>query len=475
MIAMSEVSASPAVRSFRDPAGAVLRSGGRIFRTVQPSAHEELEAFLRTSCARNAIEQGKLVRSVRIPSAELSGAGANEIVYEHERVAFPSYPHEWPAEMLAAAGELSLELFQQALQENFGLKDATPFNVLFRGASPIFVDVLSFERRDPRDAAWMSYAQFVRTFLLPLLAHRHFGMEPREVFAQKRDGLEPDALYRWAGFGKRLSPDFLSLVTLPKWMSGKETTALYHRPLLDSAEKARFILDRLLAGAAKQLRSLSPKAGGDSTWSGYLDHKSLYNSTQLEQKERFIREALDLAAPRNVLDVGANEGRFSVLAASHGASVVAIDTDPAVVGTIWREAVRRKADVLPLVVDLTRPTPALGWRNQECDSFLGRVQALGRFDMVMMLAVIHHVLVTERIPLDVLFGQVAELSSDYALIEFVAPADPMFNKIVRGREALHKDLTAEVFEAAAAPYFDVVRRQRIDGLERCLYLLRKRA
>jgi hypothetical protein len=135
-------------------------------------------------------------------------------------------------------------------------------------------------------------------------------------------------------------------------------------------------------------------------------------------------------------------------------------------------------DVLPLVVDLTRPTPSMGWRNQECDSFLERVRAVdgrGGFDMVMMLAVIHHMLVSERIPLPELLSLVAELTHDYALIEFVAPADPMFTRITRGREALHADLTTGAFEAAAARHFEVVRRQEIDGLQRCLYLLRRRA
>jgi len=143
-----------------------------------------------------------------------------------------------------------------------------------------------------------------------------------------------------------------------------------------------------------------------------------------------------------------------------------------VVGTIWRRAHAQSLDVLPLVVDLTRPTPAIGWRNQECDSFLQR--AHGHFDMVMMLAVLHHMLVTERVPLEELLGLAAELTRDYLLIEFVAPADPMFQRIVRGREALYDHLTFERFEAAAAVHFELVKSLKIEGLHRCLYLFRLR-
>src|SRR6185295_18499339 len=179
-------------RSFRDPAGTVLRSAGRILRAVEPGSVAELEAFLATQAAHSATEAGRLVTSVRLSSQQAAGLDlGSDAVFEHERIPFPSYAHEWPPEMLAAAGTLTLDLFRNALQEGFGLKDATPYNVLFRGPRPVFVDVLSFERRQPRDATWRAYAQFVRTFLLPLAAHRHFGLSPADTFAGKRDGLEP--------------------------------------------------------------------------------------------------------------------------------------------------------------------------------------------------------------------------------------------------------------------------------------------
>jgi SAM-dependent methyltransferase len=463
---------SPA-RSFRDPAGAVFRYNDRILRAVHPDCAADLEAFLATRAARESTEAGQLVRSLRIPVEQFRELDSRaDALYEHERVPFPSYPHEWPPEMLAAAGALTLELFRRALREEFGLKDATPYNVLFRGPKPVFVDVLSFERREPRDASWMAYAQFVRTFLLPLAANRNFGFAPSSIFSGHRDGLEPEMMYRWAGWRQRLTPPFLSLVTLPKWLSKRATAETYSVEPLRSAEQAKFVLDRLLASCERHLGSVAPHPQADSRWSDYLDYKSLYTPAQLAHKEAFVRESLELARPRTVLDVGANEGHFSFVAAKHGASVVAIDSDPVVTGRIWREALRKQCDVLPLVVDLTRPTPALGWRNQECESFLDRAQ--GHFDLVMLLAVIHHMLVTERVPLDEILALVEDLTREYALIEFVAPQDPMFARIVRGRENLYSHLTIAAFEAAAAPRFELVRSLQIDGLHRCLYLFRRR-
>jgi SAM-dependent methyltransferase len=451
--------------SFRDPGGTVIQHDGRILRVVYTHAAAGLNAFLKTSAAREAMDAGKLIRSVRISPSELPGIETDYLM-EHERVPFASYPYEWAPEMLHAAGELTIYLAQSALKEGFGIKDATPYNVLFRGSDPVFVDVLSFEPRDPKDATWIAYGQFARTFLLPLLASKHFGMPIDHTY---RDGFEPEMVYRWAGPLQRLRSPFLSLVSIPKWLGGRE--ANYHQAPASSPEKARFVMERILKSCARNLERVR-SVQSDSAWSGYLDHKSLYSPEQFAQKERFVAEALQIARPHEVLDVGANEGHFSFLAASQGASVVAIDTDPAVVGRIWRRAGREQADVLPLVIDLTRPTPAMGWRNRECASFLDR--ASGRFDMVMMLAVLHHVLVTERIPIDEVLALVEELTREYVLIEFVTAEDAMFRKIVRGRDGLYSHVTKAWFEAAAAQRFELVRTTRIDGLHRWLYLFRRR-
>jgi hypothetical protein len=139
---------------------------------------------------------------------------------------------------------------------------------------------------------------------------------------------------------------------------------------------------------------------------------------------------------------------------------------------VWRRARSEKLDILPLVVNLTRPTPGMGWRNRECSSFLER--ARGHFDAVLMLAVIHHMLVTERVPLRDILDLAAELTRDILIVEFIAPDDSMFRRLTRGREELHKNLTHELFESVCREQFDIVRVQHVESSTRRLYLLRKR-
>jgi 2-polyprenyl-3-methyl-5-hydroxy-6-metoxy-1,4-benzoquinol methylase len=474
--------------SFRDPAGSLFPYRGRILRVVNGTGAADLEAFLASQAGRKLMAAGAVVPTRALDAAEcrelladpsvreLYDARGGQMILEHERVDFPSFPYEWTAGMLHAAALLTLDLAQALLADGLGLKDGTPYNILFRGPEPVFIDVLSFERRQPGDATWLPYAQFVRTFLLPLLANQAYGLGLDQILTTRRDGLEPEEVYRWSKPWQRLRPPFFSLVSMPTWLGGKhkqDDNSIYRKKLLSDAEKARFILDHLLNGLRRTLHRLKPAEGISSVWSGYMTANNNYTADHFQAKQRFVEEALAEFRPRSVLDVGANTGHFSALAARGGAKVVAVDYYPVVLGDVWRNARREKLEILPLAVNLTRPSPGTGWRNQECASFLDR--ARGKFDAVLMLAVIHHMLVTERVPLAEILDLAAELTANLLVIEFIAPEDSMFQRLTRGREELHKDLTPELFESLCGRHFEIVRRQHVEGTTRWLYLLRKRA
>ena len=457
----------------------------RVLRVVSAEGAAELEAFLDSDCGRKSAGAGRLIGTRKADEADLTRwrdkvppAVAARMttgpVFEHERLWFPSYPYEWAPAMLFEAGRLTLDLAEAALAEGFGLKDATPYNILFRGCQPVFVDVLSFERRTAGDPMWLPYAQFVRTFLLPLLANQRLGSRLADLLTTHRDGLEPQEVYRMCGPLERLSPTVLSLVSLPTWLSGRaerQGDAIYQSRTLGDPEKARFIVESLLKRLRRTLESLNPKAREDSAWSNYMATHS-YAEDSFAAKEEFVSSALREFKPRRVLDIGANTGHFSAMAAAAGADVVAMDYDPACVGAIWRQARDRKLNILPLVVDLARPSAALGWRNRECPAFLER--ATGAFDCVFMLAALHHLLVTERIPLGEIMSLTAHLTTDLAIVEFVGPEDAMFRRLARGRDHLHADLNHAAFEAACRPHFDVVRTVHLTDTHRRLYVLRKK-
>ena len=470
--------------SFRDPAGSVFSVDSRVFRAVSRVTFPAFEEFLNSATGRTLISSGKLIATREIRGEEVLKIGNARAcleltngparLVEHERVWFPSYAYEWPREMLGAAGELTLELAEAALEEGFGLKDASPYNVLFEGASPVFVDVLSFEKRDAHDPTWLPYAQFVRMFVLPLLVDREFGTAAGQIFLGRPAGLEPEEVYAHCSWSKRLQPLLLTEVSIPTWLNGRasgQASKLYEPTRLANAEKAGFILRAQLRRLRKALRKANRGNQRGSNWSDYMKTLS-YSDGEFGYKSDLVRRWLRDLRPKTVLDIGCNTGHFSALAAESGARVVAIDTDAAVAGETWRRAQAGDLDILPLVVNMARPTPSTGWRNAEYPSFLDR--AAGSFETVLMLAVLHHLLVSERIPLHEILNLAAELTTRHLILEYVSKDDPMFQCIARGREALHADFTREAFEFACRRRFHVIHKQPVKGDLRWLYLLRKR-
>jgi SAM-dependent methyltransferase len=455
--------------SFRDPGGRTIVGPDRVFREVTRLGWAELECFLQSPLCRQLEGEGRVVSTKVISESETEQLR----VVEHEKVPFVSYPFEWAPEMLQAAGCLTLELAERSLAHGFGLKDATAYNVLFRGSQPIFVDVLSFERRTPGDPIWIAYGQFVRNFLLPLLLDSRFGVSVQGTFLSNRDGSTPESVYSIAGTIGKLMPPILTLATIPTLLGramGPRSTV--YRARTFTPEKAQFALDRLYRTVRKQLEAAAGKAERESTWISY-ERSCPYTLPQAIQKSNFVEMVLKLIKPRQVLDIGCNTGMFSQLASRLGSAVVAIDSDRAVVGALWKKARADNANILPLAVDIARPSPASGWRNLECKSFLSRCE--GEFDCVLMLGLIHHLLITERVPLDSILDLAADLTSDGLIIEYIGPDDPMFCRLLRGRERLYESLSEHSFEQACRARFEIVDKSQLANCGRVVYFLRKRA
>jgi SAM-dependent methyltransferase len=471
--------------SFRDPAGHVALVGGRVFRTIAPSSFPEFKQFLDSAAAKSLIGAGEL-----IPTKDLSEGfngdhwhlpadiaetvkGASHLV-EHDRVWFPSYPYEWPPEMLFAAGQLTLHIAETIVRDGFRLKDASPYNVLFCGPKPVFVDVLSFEERPSEDPYWIAYGQFLRMFILPLLSAETFGTTPAEIFLNHRDGIESEAMYRNLSWPRRLKPPFLSTVSIPSWLGGGvsiKNGEFWERKRRMPADKAEYVFRSQLRRANKLLQRVEPATGKKSVWSSYTDSHS-YKSEDYSLKKEIAEQWLKAIRPETVLDVGSNTGEFSEIAARAGSRVLAIDVDPVASGTTWRRARANNLDILPLVVNFAWPTPAMGWRNAEYASFLDR--AADQFDVVILLAVLHHLLVTERIPLQQVADVCAKLTKSYMIIEYVSKEDEMFRVLARGRDALHRDFTQEAFEHTFKEQFEFVDKRQVKGNFRWLYLFRKK-
>jgi SAM-dependent methyltransferase len=379
----------------------------------------------------------------------------------HPLIPVPTYPWEWtPAQWLAAA-ELTLKLGEEALAEGWILKDATPQNILFSGHRPVLVDILSFERRDPSSSVWLAYAQYVRTFLLPLVMNKMMGW-PLTLTLFRRDGYEPVDLYRTLNWSQRLSSTAFWPITLPTWLekkrgSGSSTTVGGVRK---DPELALHILSKSLLDLRKRTQS-AVRSGSASEWSEYSGALTHYTAEQIARKNAWLAEVLAETKPARVLDVGANTGEYSVLSAAHGAEVVALERDEAAADRLFRMSVARRLPIQTIHADLARPTPAVGWENSESSPLLARLE--GKFEAVLMLAVIHHLLLLEQIPLREIIALVARLTTRYLVMEWVPAQDPMYISLMRGRNDLYGAINETDLLAACAGRFTVRKRLTLEN------------
>lgn len=456
--------------TFRDPAGQLRLIASSALRRISPAAIEETRAFL-ASPLRAALESSGDLVATEIASPGMHPCvSANEFWLQHPRIAPINYPWEWTPAQWVDAAELTLRVAARAIEAGWTLKDATPLNIVFAGSRPVLVDVLSFERRDLRSTIWLAYGQFVRTFLLPLAAAKYLGWSFENTLF-RRDGYEPRAVYSALYPWQRFYPHLLDVVTLATLFEGSGSKERKPRVKERGCDPglARHLLLRRIARLGKQIRRAAPSTSR-SRWSDYPQSAPHYASADVEEKKQFARRALDRVRPDRVLDVGANTGIYSQLAAEAGAQVVALDSDAAAIQTLWKSARQSNKPITVIVANIARPTPAAGWRNREHLSLLDRLT--GKFDLVLMLAVIHHLILREQLPLAHIASLCSSLTRRWVLLEWVPPTDPMYREWLRGRDSLYGEFSEDDLLRAFTPYFHVVDRKAL-GNGRILLLFER--
>jgi SAM-dependent methyltransferase len=456
--------------TFRDPAGQLWLGADRAVRRIRAAAIQETQAFLASPLRAELEKNGDLIPTQIANWVEPAAVPSGEMWLDHPRIDQIGYPWEWSPAQWRAAAELTLRVASQAIAAGWTLKDATPLNILFNGAQPILVDVLSFERRDPHSSVWLAYGQFVRTFLLPLVAAKYLAW-PLEATLFWRDGYEPRQVYEALRPWQRLNPNLLDVVTLATILDKpRRKPAATRKPAAAAdPELAAHILQKRLARLGKQIRRTA-KPRSQSDWSEYTRTATHYGHTDLQEKHAFVQSVLQRCAPSRVLDIGANTGTYSLMAADAGADVVAIDADAAALDILWLEAATHNRPVTTLVANIARPTPAAGWRNREQLSLLDRLT--GKFDMVLMLAVIHHLILREQIPLGHIADLCATLTRRWLVLEWVPPSDPMFREWLRGRDDLYGHLSEDDLQQVFSPFFSIADRSELSN-GRVLFLLEK--
>jgi hypothetical protein len=432
-----------------------------VLRALSEEGLADWVALSESKLFEEAVAEGKLVATSRVDGASIAVAAA---VLEHERIPFVSYPYEWTFAMLRDAALLQLELLRRALAEDLTLKDASSYNVQWRGARPVFIDVGSFERLRPGEP-WAGYRQFCMLYLNPLVLQAHKGVDFRPWLRGSLAGITPVEARRLLSLRDLFRRGVLTNVALHARLERKHQDS--GRDVKDELRGAGFRKELILANVRrleKLVRGLEWQPGS-SAWSGYRATTS-YDEADAARKEAFVREVVHARDWNLVWDIGCNEGRYSRIAAENARYVVALDGDGAVVDRLYRAlAAEGESTILPLVADVTDPSPALGWHGLERHT----LEARGRPELTLCLAVLHHVAIGGNVPVPEFLAWLAELGTA-VVIEFPTRDDPRVASLLQRKKAgAHPDYDREPFERALAERFDVERAEQLSSGTRLLY------
>jgi ribosomal protein L11 methylase PrmA len=462
----------PVGGSFRDPAAYVYEQAGVVKRAITRRGLADLQRLSESGLLEELHADGSLIPHVADPDRGAWPADADAVIVP-ERVPYVSYPYEWSFHQLKDAALLTLHVQERAMARGMSLKDASAFNVQFRGCAPIFIDTLSFE--PDHGGPWVAYQQYCRHFVGPLLLMRHWWEQAGTLMRVALDGLPLDVVSRTLPRSTYLSFACLVHVHLharsqARHQGGAARVAVAPAVAAGDRPAGRSTKGALIASLRSMVEGLTP--GTRTTeWANYYAEADHYSGAAEQGKRAAVAAAIDALQPSLVFDLGANTGVFSRLAVERGAYCVSFDIDPSCVDrnyTTGRDASERR--LLPLLMDLSNPSADLGFASSERLSLAERATA----DTVLALALVHHLRITVNAPFARIAAYLARLGRTL-VIEWVPKDDPKVAVLLRARPDTFHDYTEEGFQHALAPHFETVTVTRLPESGRAIYVLRSRA
>ncbi|MBN1309985.1 MAG: class I SAM-dependent methyltransferase [Anaerolineae bacterium] len=453
--------------SFRDPSGHMMVLDDRLLRQVNLIYQSNYDQLMSSGLYKNLTEDGLLVTHQEVEIGDVTDPQAYKLL-KPELIPFISYPYEWSFSQLKDAALATLDIQKRALACGMSLKDASAYNIQFVGCKPILIDTLSFETYQ-EGKPWVAYRQFCQHFLAPLalmsLKDVRLGLMLRDFI----DGVPLDLTAVLLPWRTRFNPGLMMHIHLHSATQRRYTdeNGQQGEPERQTGVSKQGLLG-IIDSLEATVRGLHWKPDR-TAWADYYQGDS-YTNTGTEHKQALVGKFLRQTKLQKVLDLGANTGLYSRIAAKQGCFTLSADFDPGAVELNYRQAVEKKeTNLLPLVLDLTNPSPSIGWNNTERESFTGRCHV----GCVLALALVHHLAIANNVPLVDIAAFLAGLT-EWLIVEFIPKSDPKVQTLLSTREDIFPTYTPEGFEAAFKEYFTIVQIEPVRDSDRRLYLMQKR-
>ena len=463
--------------SFRDPSGQVYikkTSDGnpRIIRGVNAETYQQQKELLACNFFQELVKKNKIVATAIYDKNKIIEEDVNlkwDFYLEHDYIKFISYPYEWSFYQLKDAALLHLELLKTSLENDWILKDSTPYNIQFINNKPIFIDTPSFIKWE-KDEGWDSYRQFCMMFLYPLMLRAYLDLDFRLILRSNLDGIDSAILYKSLSFNKLFKKGVLSHVVLPYLMERsilkkeRDTAPVKERTKIKQSRISIIALVDSMINIVNKLKSKS----SISAWADY-DHINTYEQNDNKIKKNFINQVTLKKSYNTVWDFGANTGMFSEHISKNVSDILAMDSDSIAIGKMFNRLKGQDTNIYPLIQKIENISPNQGFNSNE----RLRLELRSRPDLVMCLAVIHHIRISSNIPCEIFLEYLRTLGSDI-IIEFVNRDDEMVIKLLANKKEQYDDYNIKSFESSVLKFFSIEDKQPVkNGLRQLYYLTPK--
>ena len=480
----------PNLISYRDTAARVVLEEGIYYRYIFDEYKAEYDHLTQSGLLKALTEKGLIitqqeeviVQGLDLPKQtqeQLQNQSANKLYkkLKPHQIPIQSYPFEWSYSQWRKVMYAYLQINQIALGHGMILKDATPYNFYFEEGKAVLFDTSSFSFFKEGDP-WIAYRQFCSEMLGPFALMHYNGQRWARLSQSHLRGLPLNFVSKQLPLKSWLNMTCLLHIHLHgKYATNdSENSSLRNSTTTKQTEQKGFSKEKIVS-LMKMLQSTvvdwkKPYAF-EKHWIDYYQ-KDIASDKYLVHKEVIIKDWLGQLTKQNklpsILDLGANTGKFSLIASEYADKVIALEYDDICVDAIDKAIVSSKQkNIFCLRMDLAETTPNMGVLEKEFSSIYTRAKS----SMVMGLALIHHLFISNQLSFFKIASILNRFSDKNVIVEFIPITDEKVQFLIKNKQRSYQDYTEEGFTKALEQFFQIKERIQLEGSERILYLLEK--
>ncbi|MBS1513324.1 MAG: class I SAM-dependent methyltransferase [Bacteroidetes bacterium] len=447
--------------SYRDRDGFIFKYNNQFYRCINKTYFSQYQHLMDSGLYDLLVKKKWLIAHEEVKDKPEWNSEEYRVIYP-QQIAYVSYPYEWSFEMWKDAALLTLDIALTAMEKGMLLKDATPFNIQFVQGKPVFIDTLSFELYDAAKP-WIAYRQFCECFIAPLLLQKYADASMNHFFQLYPNGIPLQLVQELLPAKAKWNVhNYMHVYLQGKIKTSKRNASTAQQPF----SKPKMLL--LLNGLHGYVKKMQVKPA-KTIWDDYYTD-TILSKQYLDEKAKLVQSLLKKIPFQTVIDLGANDGYFSLLLKDKASAIVSADSDVNCINQLYLKIKNEKiSNILPVVSALHTPSPSIGWHHTERMNFTERFKG----DVVLALALVHHLAIANNVPLEMIAQWFAALGN-YLLVEFVPKTDDKVKQLLQYRQDIFDDYHSTGFEKAFGNYFDILTKATVPGTERILYLAKKR-